>query len=385
MKELVKILKSYDEIDFERTKAALATVVQVEGSSYRRPGARMLMTEDGRWTGSISGGCLEGDALRKSRQVILAGKPRVVVYDTMDDESAEQMGIGLGCNGVIHVLLEPLHPSDPENPLEVLRLFLKNEKPCGFARVLDQEGSLPFQLGDRLFVQDDKYFLNQSLGELLGDHLKEAVTQQRSRTAWINFANGRLKIFFEVLNPPIHLIIFGGGFDAVPVVNLAKQLGWKVTVTDDCIAHVSPNRFPEADLVSCVARQEIENYFQFRINDAVLIMSHNFKYDLSVLSGILKQQENFNKLKYIGLLGPKKRAIKLFQQLEAQKIHLSPADLAKIYYPVGLDIGADDQEEIALAIISEIKAVYSQRKGGFLKNRKDHIHPRETEKAISIN
>ncbi len=138
MKEITRIVDVFDQIDFSQRKAALATVVWVEGSSYRRPGARMLITDDGRWEGAISGGCLEGDALRKARGVMRDGQPLVVTYDTMDD-GANSFGVGLGCNGIIDVLIEPIDPANPQHPVAVLREFVQQRDVRAVATVLSSD------------------------------------------------------------------------------------------------------------------------------------------------------------------------------------------------------------------------------------------------------
>src|ERR1700742_111583 len=120
MKEIIDIVSAYDEAVKSGKRTALATVVLVEGSAYRRAGARMLITEDGQLTGAISGGCLEGDALRKARMVILQQEPMLVTYDTMDDDDAK-LGVGLGCNGIIHILIEPIHPENDSNAIQLLK------------------------------------------------------------------------------------------------------------------------------------------------------------------------------------------------------------------------------------------------------------------------
>src|SRR5690606_15540690 len=136
MKEFNAIVTEYGKIDFNKSKAALATVVKVRGSSYRSPGARMLITDDGRWVGSISGGCLEGDALRKARKVILEKQAMAVTYDTREG-SNQNLGIGLGCNGVIDVLIEPIDPTDAANPARVFEKFTGTREPVALATVFN--------------------------------------------------------------------------------------------------------------------------------------------------------------------------------------------------------------------------------------------------------
>src|SRR5882757_10586145 len=126
MKELQDIVNAFDKAGSKQT--ALATVVHVEGSSYRHAGARMLITEDGELTGAISGGCLEGDALRKARLVMAQNKPMLVMYDTTDDDDAK-FGVGLGCNGIIHILIEPIFAGKQDNPIQLFKLFLSKREP----------------------------------------------------------------------------------------------------------------------------------------------------------------------------------------------------------------------------------------------------------------
>lgn len=134
MKDFRAIVEACRQVDFQQRKAALATVVKVHGSSYRSPGARMLITDDGRWVGSISGGCLEGDALRKARQVMTDHQAMTVTYDTRE-ESNQNLGIGLGCNGVIDVLIEPVIPGASSNPVTLFEGFLQAQQPLALATV----------------------------------------------------------------------------------------------------------------------------------------------------------------------------------------------------------------------------------------------------------
>ena len=136
MKDFKTIVAEFKKIDFSSRKAALATVVKVRGSSYRSPGARMLITDDGKWVGSISGGCLEGDALRKARQVMANLKPMTVTYDTRE-ESNQNLGIGLGCNGIIDVLIEPIDLSQENNPIKLFESFVKTAEPLTLATIFN--------------------------------------------------------------------------------------------------------------------------------------------------------------------------------------------------------------------------------------------------------
>ena len=366
MKELQRIIEAYRSIDFSLRKVALATVVRVEGSSYRRPGARMLITDDGKWVGAISGGCLEGDALRKARKVMVEGIAAIVSYDTMDDGS-ENLGIGLGCNGIIDVLIEPVDPMDKANPLEILIPFIEIKNPEVLATVWRTEGDTGISLGQRfstLGKNDDRF-------PFLQEDFHCSKFNGRSLNKEYELASGRIEVFFEVIQPPLQLLIFGAGYDAIPVVKLAKELGWKVIVNDDCIAHINPKKFFEADQLMVCSRDYIHPDLKIDRHAAALLISHNYKFDLSILQNLLGTEVG-----YIGILGPRKRFLKMLKELKEKGMELSSDDLNKIYSPVGLNIGAETPDEIALSVIAEIRAVFSHKRGGHLKNLAGPIHER---------
>ena len=222
MKEFKAILAAYKNIDLNQRKAALATVVKVTGSSYRSPGARMLITDDGKWVGSISGGCLEGDALRKARKVIAEKTPMTVTYDTRE-ESNQNLGIGLGCNGVIEVLIEPILPD--KNPIQLFEQFVSSQQPVAMATIFRGTG-----VGEKLLLNADGQAL-QKFSELnLFNRVQQdllSVFEAKKSAARTYEHNGEgIEIFTELIQPTVSLIIFGAGFDARPVSQLAKSLGW---------------------------------------------------------------------------------------------------------------------------------------------------------------
>ena len=372
MKEFQKIIDAYEHIDVSQQKAALATVVKIQGSSYRRPGARMLMTDAGHWVGAISGGCLEGDALRKARQVILSGEPRVVTYDTTDDEDAQSLGVGLGCNGIIDVLIEPLHGEADRGPIHQLRTFLANRSRAGLATVYRVEGTTDSGVGQRMMQQDGQWITHSVADPLLANRIAHDLAEVQQSGVSVSkiyeLAVGEAEVFLEAMNPAIHLAIFGGGYDAVPVARLAKELGWQVTVTDDCVAHLAPKRFPEADAVVPINRHEAADKLPIDEYTAALLLSHNYKYDIAVLESLLSTA-----IRYIGILGPRKRADKMQEELLA-KGSWTAQDDARIYAPVGLNIGAETPGEIALSILAEIQATFNNRPAGFLRDLDQPIH-----------
>lgn len=346
---------------------ALATVVEVEGSSYRRCGARMLIRQNGNWIGAISGGCLEGNALRLARQVMLDKQPRLVTYDSRTDAAAKEIGASLGCNGLIKVWIEPLESLGAVELLKQLKKGFGGNEELWFARVIENE--LPPATENAANFACGKSFL---LSE--GDFGTPLVNQLLAREEGLQEIriNGSTCLFaVEQLRPAIHLMIFGGGYDAEPVSRMAKELGWRVTVTDDCAAKALPLRFPKADQVLHLDRKEAVKGLKPDAYTAALLISHNYEYDLQILQDL----QQFS-LPYIGILGPKKRFERMDEEMEGA-LSGSP----HIYGPVGLDIGAETPLEIAFSIIGEIQAVFNGRKGGLLKERKGFIHDR---KALRI-
>lgn len=371
MKDQKAIVEAFQKIPVSERKAAIATVVKVRGSSYRSPGARMLITDDGKWVGSISGGCLEGDALRKARQVMQDKKPLTVTYDTRE-ESNQNLGIGLGCNGVIDVLIEPADASDPNNTLKLFEGLLETTEPLALATVFSSSN-----LNGQKFLitanQEKKViFTDSKLNDLVTKDLVRVFDTQRSEAKEYVINNHRIEVFVELIQPTISLIIFGGGFDARPVSQLAKSLGWKVMVTDECVAHIAPVFFPSADKLSLCQREFIDRDFNITPYTACVLMSHNYEYDRDVLKKLLKSPAP-----YIGILGPRKRFDKMTEEYQLEGLRLTQEDIHRIHSPIGLDIGAEAPDEIAVSIIAEIQGKFANRSGGFLKYRNAPIHQRD--------
>ncbi len=356
MKEFKAIVGEYHKIDFTLRRAALATVVKVRGSSYRSPGARMLITDDGKWVGSISGGCLEGDALRKARKVMHDLKPMTVTYDTRE-ESNQNLGIGLGCNGVIDVLIEPLVPGQ-ENPVALFQDFISADRPVAMATIYSGQNT-----GEKLLLTSQnevlRSFTHAGLSEAVRADLKKVFESKRSEARMYPVDGQEVEVFIELIQPSVSLILFGGGFDARPVSQLAKSLGWEVSVTDE-------------DKLSLCQREFIDRDFPITPFTACVLMSHNYEYDRDVLRKLIRSEAP-----YIGILGPRKRFDKMQEEFQKEGIHLTAEQIHRIHSPIGMDIGAEAPDEIAVSIIAEIQAKFSNRSGGFLKYRTGPIHERD--------
>jgi xanthine dehydrogenase accessory factor len=372
MKDFKTIVNEFQKIDFSQRKAALATVVKVRGSSYRSPGARMLITDDGKWVGSISGGCLEGDALRKARQVMSDQNPMTVTYDTRE-ESNQNLGIGLGCNGVIDVLIEPIDVKNADNPISVFENFISTKEPLALATIFNASTDIGKKI--MLHANGDivDQFNNHELSNVIKQDLIQLFDTKKSEAKTYTINGEEAEAFIELIQPSVSLIIFGGGFDARPVSHLAKTLGWDVRVTDECVAHIAPLFFPTADKLSLCHRDFIDRDFEITPFTACVLMSHNYEYDRDVLKKLIKTETP-----YIGILGPRKRFDKMQEEFALQGISLTPEDIHRIHSPIGLDIGAETPDEIAISIIAEVQGKFANRSGGFLKYRKAPIHYRDS-------
>jgi xanthine dehydrogenase accessory factor len=370
MKEIIEIVAAYEKAVKEQKKAALATVVLVEGSAYRKAGARMLITEDGQLTGAISGGCLEGDALRKARMVIMQQKALLVTYDTMDDDDAK-LGVGLGCNGIIHILIEPII-DEPGNPIELLRSVIDSRQHGVLITLFSLADRKAPQPGTCLCLADKgvRTTLSESMpyrNKLITDARR--VLNNRSSEILTYGDEVAYTAFVEYIKPVIALIIVGAGNDAMPLTQLASVLGWDITLVDGRPNYASVSRFPLAKHIIIAKPVDVLQQIQLSEWTAFVLMTHNYNYEIELLRELLPRD-----MPYIGILGPKKKLQRILDELEEGGLHFTEAQLVKIHGPVGLDIGSEGAEEIALSIVAEIKAVLSGRNGHSLKFKSVSIH-----------
>lgn len=368
MKEFAQLIDAYDLAKAEGHAMALATVVQVDGSAYRRPGARMLVTQDGRLTGAISGGCLEGDALRKAQAVIFQQKSMLVTYDTTDEDD-QKFGIGLGCNGIIHLLIEPLDVNQEDNPVELIRQVMAKRETSLLLTFFSLKHAKKEQIGTRYLRQgNDNYGSLTPIKEEFRHRILQeiAVFDQTSSRIQCFETLDDLSIFFEVIHPPLQLLLFGAGNDTLPVAQLAALLGHEVILVDGRKALATSSRFPTVQRIIQGPAEEVMEQMETDVNTVALLMTHNFDYELILLEKLSRL-----KLPYIGILGPKRKTEKLLDRLQAKGIAISTGNL---YAPIGLDLGAESSEEIALAILAEIAAVVRKRKPGFLRDKQGPIH-----------
>jgi len=381
MKEILDIIDAYTAAVADGKRMALATVVHVEGSSYRRPGARMLVTDDGNLTGAISGGCLEGDALRKALLVINQQQNKLVTYDTTDDDDAK-FGVQLGCNGIVHILFEPIDPEQSNHPVNLLRELSAKRQDGVLVTLFSLSKPQDAVAGTCLLILPDTVIsgeLNEEQGnaEILED-ANHALLTRKSFIRDYTFNGDTLSAFVEFIQPPVSLVIVGAGNDAFPMVAIAHVLGWHTTVVDGRISHASLQRFPLADQVILAKPEQVLSQVGVDGQTVFVLMTHNYNYDLALLKELVKQKQ----CRYIGSLGPKKKLERMIAHLKKEGVNLTKAQLDKIYGPVGLDLGAETAEEIALSVTAEIKKVLSDNSGLSLRDKQTPIHQHVHENLI---
>jgi xanthine dehydrogenase accessory factor len=353
------------------SRAALATVVCVEGSSYRRPGARMVVTEDGLTTGSLSAGCLEHDVSERAARVMAGCRPELAVYDTRS-EADIVWGTGVGCRGLVQVLIEPAGSPGAWQQIDFLEACLARRERGVMVTVFRVDGAAELCPGSRLMVDGsgelvDGHMVPALVLAVLGDAREALVSGKTAVREYALGDSGRMAVLIEVIDPPVSLVIFGSGADVVPVVELARTLGWSTTVFDTSARATSRQRFTCADSVR-FCRPEDAGTISLNSRDVALLMTHNYLHDLELLKLLL-----LSPVCYIGCLGPRRRTERLLSEL-AGKLTLDEEQTRRVFAPVGLDLGAEQPEEIAMSIVAEVCATLHGRRGGSLRERAEPIH-----------
>jgi xanthine/CO dehydrogenase XdhC/CoxF family maturation factor len=375
MKEIEDIVRAYKAAELAGKQSALATVVHVEGSSYRRPGARMLVTEDGELTGAISGGCLEGDALRKALLAISQQQNKLVTYNTMDEDDL-QFGVQLGCNGIVHILFEPIHAADTYHPIALLEKALLQRKESVAVTLFSLNQYTGPQPGTCLLYTDGSLFCKEPVSDLvpvLNRDVQEVLTTQSSTLKEYAYTDTTVTGLIEWLPPAISLVIVGAGNDAFPLVQMAHIAGWQTTVADGRPGHANRQRFPDAGRILTGKPPAILEQLPIDAQTAFVLMTHNYNYDVAMLEGLLPHDCG-----YIGVLGPGRKMERMLQELEEKGLMVDDAMRKRIYGPTGLDLGAETAAEIALSVMAEIKMVLSARAGLSLRDKKGGIHEQST-------
>lgn len=334
-KETADVLSRVLRLAEEGRRAAVATVVGIHGSAYRRPGAKFLVDEDGRTSGSVSGGCLEEDVRQVALEVMRGGAPRLLKYDTGGDDTSV-FGLGLGCSGSVEIFV---HSATAPGALEAAR------------------EALDLLAGDRAFSISTA---------VRGDAAGRVRVSDSPATSGVEGGSADTEVFVETLEPPPHLFVFGAGDDAVPLCAYASDAGFRVTVVDHRAASLSVGRFPAA--FRLVERRPEEGLSGLPAGPRAfaVVKTHSFGHDREWVRRLLAAG-----LPYIGLLGPRARGANILAEVGADA---SGSASERVFTPVGLDLGAEGPEQVALSIVAELLAVHSSRQPGSLRETKGAIH-----------
>jgi xanthine/CO dehydrogenase XdhC/CoxF family maturation factor len=347
-----RILEAFDRWRSAQVPLALVTVVETEGSTYTKAGHRILLTGTGDFQGLVSGGCLEGDLADHAREVLASNRAQLLTYD-LRDENDELFGLGIGCNGMFRVLLQPMSALARYAPFSAMEHNLLGDRPAVTATVIDSnDRELP--AGATLVCGEGepaawltppawRERLAAACAARAGDHGPAIVAETLN--------GNRARVLFAPLRPIPRLLILGAGLDAVPVLDIANRLGWRVTIADHRPASLARGDLQRADQVLQVAPAELSRELQLARYSAAVVMSHHLETDRSYLRALADAP-----VPYVGLLGPVARRQRLLADLGAAGDKLAP----RLRAPVGLRIGADSPESIALAILAEIHGMLSQ-------------------------
>ena len=393
MNQVADILKLASEAQQQGVDAVLATVVHTEGSAYRRAGAMMLICEDGRSVGMISGGCLEPHIIKRAFWLTRDGA-NVQVYQTGDDiEYADngqaqvainkeagdtddlddldgmdfdELNFGLGCNGRVHVLFERLATAAPF--LESVRQVRRHQQPVMVATLIRNNGCQNTELQVGLRINLDEYHNSENSLEqeiinpsnIIADIVEKLAEYElsESNTEYVTIKTDEATTEWLVqrLQPQLRLLICGAGNDVMPLVTMAKLQDWHVTVIDSRAQYATRMRFPQADAVMSLSLEDSDTLLKLSNNAAVALMSHSLTQDRARLAILLAHAQNY---RYLGQLGPRYRTERLINEISANMDHPAILDtgVQKLHYPIGYKLGGDGPEALALGIMAQINAV----------------------------
>jgi xanthine/CO dehydrogenase XdhC/CoxF family maturation factor len=340
-----RLLQAFDAWRATGEPIVVGTVYDTLGSTYSKAGHRILIAANGDYQGLVSGGCLEGDLAERARKVIEARKPAAVTYD-LRDEVDDLWGLGVGCNGLIRVFLQPLLAEEGYEPFTAMAQVLLGRRAAATATVIESAaGGLP--AGATLIDHADTY-LAFGFGETDIEKLRERCGQVlRDGRARFRSEEHGIAVLYAPLRPVPRLLVLGAGLDAVPLVGMAAELGWQVTVADHRPAYLQRGGFERAARSLLVEPDALGDHLELDDFDAIIVMSHHLTTDRKYLSQLARVNGQ-----YVGILGPAARRERLLAELGENGVALR----GRLRGPVGLDIGADSPESIALSILSEMQA-----------------------------
>lgn len=340
-------------------QAAMATLTRTRGSTFRRPGTRMLVLGDGRVVCELSGGCPQRDIVQRALEVIASGVPRLVQYNA---ESGLDVLIEMGCGGELEVFIEPLLTTHHTDFIDTLSRCLDERMDIRMATLfaIDQSPIIAGRL-----VWDADGVLHDSmhdtaLSQAIVAHAP-AVGARRAVTLSIPSTRGMMDVLIESISPPHALVVIGSSAAARALLPLASALGWQTTLVDSDPARLQATDLPDGLNTVCASPTNLAATLQLDAHSSVVVMTHNLEHDMAYLQALKNAP-----VAYIGALGSRERVARMRDNHSLAGLHL--------HAPAGLDIGSETPEEIALAIAAEIMAVVNRRHGGSLRNNNGAIH-----------
>lgn len=352
-------------------EGVLGTIISTQGSTYQKTGAKCFIAGDGRLTGLVSGGCVEGDLKEIAFQVIEDGQAKIVDYD-FQDEGDLVWGLGLGCNGKMTILLEPFTPNRGSANSDQMENWFEQGLNRTIHSITVTKAENPSLIGSKWIIDPEIEEYNHiPFTGIINNYLSAKESRPNSILVTID-GNEGFQVFYDTISPPPRLVLFGAGPDAIPLVQMAKKIKWHVTVLDHRPAFINRQNFAEADDLICY-KSGTTPLVHLDANTFIVIMSHHFSQDQMMFKEVINSEAA-----YIGLLGPRKRTNEIGKGLELN----NHPNLNKIYSPIGLDIGSVTPEEIALSIIAEITMVYRGRAGNKLTKKAFNFAGKEEEQLL---
>jgi len=358
--DLQETFEQLEQLRTREKRAAMATLVATKGTTPKKEGAKMWVGDGGRILGSVTiGGCVDARVIAESEQVLNGGAPKLLTMSLGDEDAWD---LGLTCGGTVEVLIEPVSLERDDDPVVRAYDAIRAESEEGRHSV----AVVPLSGGSaRLVVRADGSTVG-TLGDAALDReataqALEVMRHSTSRTIALE-TGGTEQYFFELHGPATTLIIFGAGHVAMPLVTIARALGWKTIIIDGRERYATRERFPEADEIRIGMLSDIAEQLTYNASTFVVLVAHDYKFELPVLRVVLQQEPA-----YIGLLGNRRRGKAILDFLKDEGFDAET--LARVHVPVGLDIGAQTAAEIALAIVAQAVAVRAQRPGASLRER----------------
>ena len=354
--ETSRVLQTLARLAEQGRGAALATVIRIRGSAYRRPGAKMLIAHDGVMSGSVSGGCLEADVREVALAVIRSGAPRLLHYETGGDDQTP-FGLGLGCNGAVDIFVQLATAPDARGTAQRVAAQLQGDLPFALSTIIEEIGR-----GRSIVLAADGKPAGSTgdaaLDRAIAVHARELLSAGTSQLHEV----GSLRVFTEVLLPPPTLLILGAGEDTRPLAAFASEAGFRVTVVDHRPAYLEPDHYPPGTRLIEARPDQRAGDLPLGPRTYAVVKTHSLAHDRDWVRQLLGTD-----VPYIGLLGPRARVDDLLQQIGVPGSE-------RVFGPVGLDLGGEGPEQVALSITAELLAVWSGREPAHLREKEGVIH-----------